>query len=640
MGRIGAGGHLAPPSRTSGRSMLRLRCTQRKSASGPMVDTPVKLVVFDLDETLTLVTFMTHDGRYQTNETDMAIKINFQTPWVDGDRRLKLKRMLSEIALGKDGQRRTLAILTKNGNASGVRGVLNLLKLADLAEHFSAIWIMPWRKGTSNGAYKDEHGCWKLFDPPLEKAARNHKADVLKLVAKDTSLWFPQLDQCALEFSHLQKLTLENIVLVDDERSNFHSDSGAFLLRYCKVARYDADYYSLGFTKNMGGIGAHDDADYETLKRFVEDPWMCTETLEILCLERCFDGSEARNPVSLVVLDFDETLTLATFMPNDEDCSEKIGWTPSNSTRQEWSEADLVKYNFESPFVAGSRVAKLQALCRDLAQRESGGSRTLAILTKNQHGVIAVLNLLMMAGLAEYFAAIWTVPQKQPLTQHRRAGPLPSGAYQTETGQWVCFEAPLDDVHTHHKADVIQHVVANPSSWFPQLSQPAPKRDFAPEGEMSPGGFRTVKRGLDDSSIKELLSLQLEGVVLVDDERANFRSCSSSEAKVLRYCKVQRYDEEYRDCGKLTQMGGIGAHSDADYPRLKDFVENPWNYPYKSTRVDDNYTVKRDEISRFSRLGFTREEADVQLDEAKTPRLRTRTEQSTLQTFMNRFKGA
>lgn len=61
------------------------------------------------------------------------------------------------------------------------------------------------------------------------------------------------------------------------------------MLRYCKVARYDADlYYDMRMVKNMGGIGAHHDADYDTLKRFVEDPWMCKETMHVRCQERDF----------------------------------------------------------------------------------------------------------------------------------------------------------------------------------------------------------------------------------------------------------------------------------------------------------------------------------------------------------------
>ena len=39
-------------------------------------------------------------------------------------------------------------------------------------------------------------------------------------------------------------------------------------------------YYDMRMVKNMGGIGAHHDADYDTLKRFVEDPWMCKETMQ------------------------------------------------------------------------------------------------------------------------------------------------------------------------------------------------------------------------------------------------------------------------------------------------------------------------------------------------------------------------
>lgn len=37
-------------------------------------------------------------------------------------------------------------------------------------------------------------------------------------------------------------------------------DEGGLLARYCKVARYDADYRDFGFMRDMGGIGAHDDA--------------------------------------------------------------------------------------------------------------------------------------------------------------------------------------------------------------------------------------------------------------------------------------------------------------------------------------------------------------------------------------------
>lgn len=73
----------------------------------------------------------------------------------------------------------------------------------------------------------------------------------------------------------------------------FGAREEASVLRYCKVARYDADlYYDMRMVKNMGGIGAHHDADYDTLKRFVEDPWMCKETMHVRCQERDFAGFE------------------------------------------------------------------------------------------------------------------------------------------------------------------------------------------------------------------------------------------------------------------------------------------------------------------------------------------------------------
>ena len=43
---------------------------------------------------------------------------------------------------------------------------------------------------------------------------------------------------------------------------------------------------------------------------------------------------------------------------------------------------------------------------------------------------------------------------------------------------------------------------------------------------------------------------------------------------------MSRYDETYRDCGLLDQMGGLGAHSDHDYDELKNFLQQPWEYPY------------------------------------------------------------
>merc|ERR1719461_1676808 len=74
--------------RTSKRSVFRVRCVE---AECPNKDSryPVKLVVFDLDETLTMVTFMTPSGTYRAHEHAWAKKANFETPWVEGERLTK-----------------------------------------------------------------------------------------------------------------------------------------------------------------------------------------------------------------------------------------------------------------------------------------------------------------------------------------------------------------------------------------------------------------------------------------------------------------------------------------------------------------------------------------------------------------------
>ena len=56
----------------------------------------------------------------------------------------------------------------------------------------------------------------------------------------------------------------------------------------------------------------------------------------------------------------------------------------------------------------GSRVQKLRALFESIAQ-----DRSLAILTQNKSGVVAVLNLLQLANLLEYFSAIWCMSAPQ-----------------------------------------------------------------------------------------------------------------------------------------------------------------------------------------------------------------------------------
>lgn len=509
---------------------------------------PVRLIVFDFDETLTLVTFMTKDGTYQSHQVEYAKLVNFQSPWVEGDRIKKLKSLFKDLTSATDGVERVLAIMTRNNNSGGVAAVLGLLKLAELAEYFSVIWTMPWRHGSPNGAYQQD-GKWKFFDPPINQV-KDHKADALHHLTEHLDEWFPQMTNGDGGMKKkLAGLLTEEVVLVDDQRANFQSDSGKTVLRYCKVARYDAVYHNMGLVRNMGGIGAHDDADYDALKRFVEDPWMCKETLQIRRQERDFEGSQKRRPVNLVIFDFDETMTLCTFMPNDEEFNTQLAWSSKRDT--DWSNSDLIEYNFESPYVEGSRVAKLKAMLTNLSKCDDGSPRALAILTHNEGGTIAVVNLLKVVGLAEHFSAVWCLPWREG---------MPNGAYQQPNGTWKTFEPPVQKGEGH-KACVLQHMWQNPVDWFPQLAD--------------------AKAG---PHIKALKGMSAESIALVDDERTNFRSHTQSfgdAARVLRYAKVARYDDVYRDCGVLNQMGGIGAHSDDDYSVLKTFIERPWEYPYE-----------------------------------------------------------
>lgn len=541
--------------RTS-KSVLRLRCVERTDlgVDGKSGEYTVKLIVFDFDECLTLVTLMSEDGQYTSEQSLWAREVNFETPWVPGSRIEKLQKLLDDLRVGKHGEKRVLAILTRNGNANGVTAVINLMKTADLDHYFAAVWALPYKPGRSCGAYRHQ-GKWIPFDPPLRRLTVDHKADVVQHVVNYPQEWFPQMAANCEEVKVLASgLKLVEVVMVDDQRANFQSPSGAQILRYCKVARFDASYRDFGVLRDMGGIGAHDDFDYDMLKRFVEDPWMCKETYQVRCQERDFEGHELHSPISVIIFDFDETLTMATFMPTDKGFAKGTGWKP-NRKDEEWSEAELLDYNFESPYISGNRVSKLRKMLKALSVGSNGDKRTLAILTKNDMGVFAVLNLLSLAGLAEFFSTIWTLPLES-------RGDIPNGVFRSVTGEWKSFEPPMGKVYCH-KADVIHHMVANPEEWFPQLGTERHRG--------TPEAMHCFER------------LNLASVALVDDERANFRSDHNTQAKVLRYCKVARYDEVYRDCRLLNQMGGIGAHSDTDYETLQAFVERPWEYPYESS---------------------------------------------------------
>lgn len=575
-------------------SIYMVHCAERNFDSADQRH-PVKAVVFDFDETLTLTTLMPKDMSYDSEAAKTAYSsYNFDTPYVDGDRVAKLKHMLHKLAKGKHCSHRMMAILTKNSR--GMEAVLALLQIAGLADCFDAIWVMPFRQYVYNGMYRDGNE-WKKYRREMGEDRWwrvSHKADVLHMIAQDPVEWFPQIldsggKEVQPEFQHLLDLRPESIVLVDDLRNNFSSETGKKVLRYCKVARYDAEHEKLGFITDMGGIGSHSDQDYTTLIRFVEFPWRWKETLQVECHQWYTDHDRNHHPVTLVVFDFDETLTVATFMPTDPACCTKIGWSPDSKSdflsmgrfvpnkltlfQDWWSTDDLVTYNFESPYVEWSRVRKLKSLLLALqrdpheqaytpnssprqqrfadASQDGSGCRRLAIATRNKCGVVAILNLLLLADLAEYFSAIWAIPETGK--DSTSAGDLPTGVYQQD-GVWKTFETPMSQVHAH-KADVIHHVAENPLMWFPQFSS-------------------TRAFGCGDHP-----TLDPEGIVLVDDERFNFRSDVDQEIKVLRYCKVPRFDDVYRDCGLLNQLGGIGAHDESDFETLRHFVEEPWKYP-------------------------------------------------------------
>eukprot|EP00446_Apocalathium_sp_SHHI-4_P002868 CAMPEP_0177193036 /NCGR_PEP_ID=MMETSP0367-20130122/22222_1 /TAXON_ID=447022 ORGANISM="Scrippsiella hangoei-like, Strain SHHI-4" /NCGR_SAMPLE_ID=MMETSP0367 /ASSEMBLY_ACC=CAM_ASM_000362 /LENGTH=602 /DNA_ID=CAMNT_0018640883 /DNA_START=162 /DNA_END=1970 /DNA_ORIENTATION=- len=544
---------------------------------------PVRLVVFDLDETLTLTTFMSEDGTYDEGQHEFTTLINFESPWVQGCRVEKLRRMFEELAESREGERRAIAVLTRNSHREGVRAVLNLLKVSHLDEHIDAIWTMPARMSIPSGAYRHHDGTWRFFDPPVGRLL-DHKVSVLKSVAAQPKAWLPQLksEQCPEALKDLGELRLENIVLVDDQEANFQNGQGR-LLRYAKVTRYHATYHDLGYIEDMGGIGAHDDQDFALLKNFVEDPWLYKETLKMNCMEIRSEQTDQHLPVRLIVFDFDETLTMATFLPDDNAFNSDIDWRLSGQNIGTWRQGELLLCNWESPWVKGRRLKRLQTM---LAQLKKGkeGPRELVILAPREGSAVSIVNLLKVGRLDGYFSAVWTFP---PIDG------VPNGVYK-EGGVWKTFDPPLDEVRDNsNKSEVLKHILENTPAWLPQLS----------------GG------DLDANKL-ELLRLVPENVVLVDNEPMALTGRASRD--VPRLCKVMRYDENYRDCGLLYQMGGIGAHTSEDFDLLVNFVKNPWEYPCELP--DDGEEVEPIAERMSKRLPSMRRFSDIEGDWSRTPR--------------------
>lgn len=243
-----------------------LRCEDRSTTQD---ETPVKLVVFDFDETLTLASFFPRNARFErrTNPKQMqrCVKLSFED--ADGQRIRRLDEMLSALATGPHGKPRALAVLTKN--TKGIRPVLALLQAAGLDGHFQALWCVPSSRAASEqGACRAADGAWQLFSP--EATAGSGKADVIHSVVEQPENWFPLCSDDA----RFRELRLDHVVLVDDCPENFvSSHTGRQVLRRCEVARYQVECPELG-TMTWGGIGARSQADYDVLRSFIDTPWL------------------------------------------------------------------------------------------------------------------------------------------------------------------------------------------------------------------------------------------------------------------------------------------------------------------------------------------------------------------------------
>lgn len=145
----------------------------------------------------------------------------------------------------------------------------------------------------------------------------------------------------------------EDILLVDDVRTNFQcGGSTKKVYRCCKVARsllqshslffsffkgYDApSFRDMGFVRDMGGIGAHNEEDYQTLVEFANRPWAFNVECQAHCVERPFDSADAKPPVKLLIFDFDGALTLYTFMPEDPRCSNDLHFVANDAVQKRY----------------------------------------------------------------------------------------------------------------------------------------------------------------------------------------------------------------------------------------------------------------------------------------------------------------
>lgn len=222
-----------------------------RSSSGA----PVKLVVFDFDQTLTVSTF---GPPPESSPETLAscVQWSFASPWVQG-RLQKLEGTLRSLTEGISACK--LAVLTRN--SAGVRSVLQLLDGAALSKYFSAVWCMPL---SSDSAFQQD-GEWHFFKPEVAKSAKlpKQKPDILQEIANRTEHWLPK------KGSDLQ-LSMDNILLVDDSVYNFQSSvTGRQVMRGCKVAVHCGSLMDGMDSRTLGGLGARSCQDFVALERFV-----------------------------------------------------------------------------------------------------------------------------------------------------------------------------------------------------------------------------------------------------------------------------------------------------------------------------------------------------------------------------------
>lgn len=242
----------------------------------------------------------------------------------------------------------------------------------------------------------------------------------------------------------------------------------------------------------------------------MSEAWSCDQggsTLQFL------DRSGSAEAVKLVVFDFDETLTLATFAPKPGSAPELLD--------------TCVGLSFPSPWVE-ERLRKLDGMLDRLTRSDT--TRHLAVLTRNSGGVRNVLLLLDRAGLGRYFSAVWCMPLSN------------ESAYR-EDDEWRFFTPGPVSTERREKPDILQDVTQRTEHWLPGVGSE----------------FR----------------LSMENVLLVDDDEDNFQS-SATGVEVVRGCKIPIYFDSLQSEQDPTKLGGLGARCSEDFAALERFVAAPW----------------------------------------------------------------